>query len=229
MIDREGRDRLALALRRLASGRITNVEFDDLMIDFIAAGAQNGRCGCGYDTRGLPSHVCPECGRSTDLALSELAHFGWCLYDDFRTYRLRGPDALSPETRRMVARAVVFLKSDTEYIYGPVVWCATWPLSHRIMFYLHVGTIVLALGTCFGLWWTCLPAAGLIIFHFVHYLFIMAARLSRRVRGLARPEPEPAPTEFGGSLWPFPSEETYQAARLTPFFLAGRCTASAVL
>ncbi|WP_213999725.1 hypothetical protein [Arsukibacterium sp.] len=86
MIDREARNRLAELIRALASGRITNDEFEDA----------------------LPL--------SEDNAVKEVFHHGaWCLYSDMKEYRLKGKDALSTEERSLVARWILFLKSDYEY------------------------------------------------------------------------------------------------------------------
>ena len=91
MIDRAGRANLALHLRRLASGRLTNAEFDDVRLD-----------------------------ASEDEALVAIGHAGWSLYDDFFVYRLRGRRALSPETLDSVARCVLFLDTDLSYEWPPL-------------------------------------------------------------------------------------------------------------
>jgi hypothetical protein len=86
MIDRNARNKLSELIRSLAVGNITNDEFEDA----------------------LPN--------STDDAVWEVFHHGaWCLYSDMKEYKLRGKDALSPEDKSMVARWVLFLKSDYEY------------------------------------------------------------------------------------------------------------------
>lgn len=91
MTDRESRDRLALSLRRLASGRITSDEFD-------------------YDA------YVPFRNRTDDPALSELSTYGWLHYSSgLFTYRLRGRRALSKDARKSIARAVLFLKTNQEY------------------------------------------------------------------------------------------------------------------
>ena len=90
MISRTDRDHLALLLRRLASGRIYNDDYD-------------GDQPCA----------------STDLAVTEIGWEGWGLYSDDRRYRLRGPDSLPRESREHVARAVLFLQSDLEYEWPP--------------------------------------------------------------------------------------------------------------
>ena len=64
MVDVEGRKLGALLLRRLASGRITNDEFDEA----------------------FPF--------SDDAGLRAVSDFGWSLYSDFDTYRLVGRHAL---------------------------------------------------------------------------------------------------------------------------------------
>jgi len=105
MINRAARDCLALALRRLAAGRITNDEFDDEVSEWW---------GCTDD----------------DPALGELAVYGWLHYSDLREYRLRGRDKLSQQARRSIARAILFLKSDQEYVHGDAI-IANTILSRR--------------------------------------------------------------------------------------------------
>jgi hypothetical protein len=91
VIDRVGRSRLALQLRRLASGRLTNAEFDSVRLD-----------------------------SSQDEALVALGDAGWSLYDDSLVYRLRGRRALAPDTLEAVARCVLFLDSDLPYEWPPL-------------------------------------------------------------------------------------------------------------
>ena len=87
MIDRVGRDTLALLLRRLVTGRITNDEFEDA----------------------LP-------GRSEDEAIWAVFRGGaWYLYGDLHEHRLVGEHELSSEQRREVAKWILFLKSNREY------------------------------------------------------------------------------------------------------------------
>ncbi|WNZ58220.1 hypothetical protein QT397_13060 [Microbulbifer sp. MKSA007] len=86
MIDRESRNKLAELIRSLVAGIITNDEFEDA----------------------LP--------QSKDDAVWEVFHHGvWCLYSDMKEYKLRGKEALSNEERSVVARWILFLKSDIEY------------------------------------------------------------------------------------------------------------------
>jgi hypothetical protein len=95
MIDRVARDRAALLLRRFAVGRITN---DDFERDF------------------------PE--SRVDPALRAVNERAWLLYNDLFTHRLSGDRALTSEGRREVARWVLFLYSDVEYM---------WPASYSFI------------------------------------------------------------------------------------------------
>src|ERR1051326_6720269 len=90
MIDRAGRDALAVQLRRLASGRLTNAEFDSVRLD-----------------------------RADDEALVAIGDAGWSLYDDVFVYRLRGRRALKPESLDAVARCVLFLDTNLSYEWPP--------------------------------------------------------------------------------------------------------------
>ena len=86
MIDRSARNKLAELIRSLVSGSITNDQFEDA----------------------LPN--------STDDAVWEVFHSGaWHLYSDMKEYKLRGEDLLSSDEKSMVARWILFLKSDYEY------------------------------------------------------------------------------------------------------------------
>ena len=88
MIDRDGRTRLGEMLRHLASGVVTNFQFEDR----------------------AP-------GRSKDMAIREIRDATWFFYSDVREHRLSGPDRLTPETKSAIARCVLFLQTDLEYEY----------------------------------------------------------------------------------------------------------------
>jgi hypothetical protein len=81
---------LALALRRLATGRITNYEFEDA-IPFS----------------------------TLDFGVKNVARQSWYLYSDLREYRLRGTHSLTREGRREVARWLLFLRTEREYEWQP--------------------------------------------------------------------------------------------------------------
>jgi len=79
---------LAEALRHLASGTITNIEFENWVSDG------------------------PE-----DRAVREIDSFAWMFYDDFTEHKLRGRHRLSKFQRQVFARCVIFLRTDLEYEY----------------------------------------------------------------------------------------------------------------
>ena len=88
MIDRGARNKLAGALRALASGLITNDEFEDQRLPYS----------------------------NEDPAIYEVYSNGaWSLYSDLQLYRLRGRHRLDDKTRSAVARWVLFLKTDLPY------------------------------------------------------------------------------------------------------------------
>ena len=91
MIDRSARNKLAELLRGLASGLISNDEFEDSI---------------------------PE---SEDKAINEVFfNGGWMLYSDMKEYKLKGKDALERVVKEEVARWVLFLKSNYEYSWPNV-------------------------------------------------------------------------------------------------------------
>ena len=86
MIDRPARNQLAEALRALASGQITNDEFE----------------------RRVPT--------SPDPAVWHIFFDGvWGLYSDLWEYRLKARHHLKPEAKAAIARCVLFLKTDQEF------------------------------------------------------------------------------------------------------------------
>lgn len=132
MICRDSRDRLALALRRYASGRITNDDLEDVIVDWRDRGA---------------------------VAVKEMA---WTLYDDMFQHRATGKRAIVSEERRAVARWIVFLHSDREYL-----WPAYSFIQTEILWLENILT--------FGLWkrhrqrrWNQYIAAG----HFASWPFV---------------------------------------------------------
>jgi len=114
MIDRAARNKLAGLLRGLASGLISNDEFEDSIPD------------------------------SDDKAIFEVFfNGGWQLYSDTMEYKLKGKDALEKAVKKVVARWVLFLKSNYEYSWPNV------PFSKRV---LHVLTFGLLGTTCAKVW-----------------------------------------------------------------------------
>jgi hypothetical protein len=87
MIDRPSRDKLAEALRQYVSGRITNDTLDDIKVDERDNGA---------------------------VAVKEAA---WYLYDDLHEHKAVDGFYIDKKDRKEIARWIVFLQSDEEYIW----------------------------------------------------------------------------------------------------------------
>ena len=89
-MDHDLRRTLSQDIRQLVTGRMTNDEFDE---------------------------VHDRCMQSQDLAVQQIAEFGYCLYssDVLLPYRLKGRYAVDRATRRTAARCVLFLRSGLQY------------------------------------------------------------------------------------------------------------------
>lgn len=101
MIHRASRDALALALRKYVSGHITNDDLDDVDVDWRDRGA---------------------------VAVKEMA---WSLYDDTYVHRVGNDLPRGSEARTAIARWVVFLQSDAEYLWPEYSFlrAVNWPLN----------------------------------------------------------------------------------------------------
>jgi hypothetical protein len=107
MIDRHSRDKMVLLLRQLATGRITNDEFEDR-----------------------------QPLSSQDPAMAEVFYRGASgFYSDLDEYRLAGRHRMSRSERREMARFILFLKSDLEYewpcrtLWQELLWMAAGILT----------------------------------------------------------------------------------------------------
>lgn len=93
---RRARRRLAELIRQLASGRLTNDEFEKASPRFV------------------------------DRAVVEIYEFAWSFYDDLYEHRLLARHRLSPLQRRVFALCVLFLRSDHPYEWpkrAKWLWC----------------------------------------------------------------------------------------------------------
>jgi hypothetical protein len=108
MVDVQARAKFARLIRHLVAGLITNDEFEDR----------------------LPF--------SEDSAVHEVYFNGvWGLYSDLYKYRLVGKNRVPREARRIIARYILFLKSDLEY---------EWPKQSRWQFPVSFVAALLTLG-----------------------------------------------------------------------------------
>lgn len=199
MVDRTARAQLALALRRLASGRMTNDQFDD-------------EAFCKFESR------------TDDPALSELATFGWSHYSDLYPHRLRGRHALSREERRGIARAVVFLKSDQEYVHGTFNTNET-TLSNRSGLAMLVLLMIAGLGGIFtrinlgtfNFGFFGLLTVSCVLWLLLHLAFRICCRTTsdddeRPLEDTDWPWTSKRAMEQGLQYWPFENETCYKAA-----------------
>ena len=119
-LDLPARRAAAKLLRQFASGRMTNDEFE------------------------------ARWPRSDDTAVRVIGEAAWHLYDDIREYRLTGPDRLSFQARRAVARCVLFLHGDLPY---------EWPEASRAEKLAYAIAGLLTLGVASRFWRSRLDVA----------------------------------------------------------------------
>ena len=89
MVDREARRQYAQLLRQFISGRMTNRQYEERFDGITAA--------------------------LSDAAIREISLEIWMLYHDNITHRMTGSHRLTGESRRGVARAILFLYSGQNY------------------------------------------------------------------------------------------------------------------
>ena len=101
MIHRDSRNRLAEALRQYVSGRITNDDLDAVRVDWRDRGA---------------------------VAVKQMA---WGMYSDVRTHYVGKHIPRHSDIRRIVARWIVFLHSDEEYLWPEYsfIRIINWPMN----------------------------------------------------------------------------------------------------
>jgi len=97
VIDQSARQRLAEGIRHLASGRITNDEFEERY--------------------GRPAAACADPG-----VRAVFWQGAWLLYSDFTTTRYSGNQRLPRDARRHIARWVMFLRSSLPYEWPLASW-----------------------------------------------------------------------------------------------------------
>ena len=91
-VDIAARKQYAELLRQFMSGRMTNDDF-----------------------------VSREPIESDDAAICAISEQAWFLYDDIRTHRLSGRWRITGDGRHAVARWILFLKTDLEYTWPPLL------------------------------------------------------------------------------------------------------------
>ena len=105
MVDIERRKRLALHLRHFAVGLTSNDDFEEAIAEDVSDGwlpeqyHRSKRAKSGTD----------------DPIIWPMLELCWGLYDDTRNHRLIRADALREESWKIIARCILFLRSDREY------------------------------------------------------------------------------------------------------------------
>lgn len=101
MICRQSRDQLALALRRYVAGRISNDDLDGIVVDWRDRGA---------------------------VAVKQMA---WGLYSDIEHHYTTGGHAIGREGKKVIARWIVFLHGDSEYLWPDYSFrqIVNWPFN----------------------------------------------------------------------------------------------------
>jgi len=103
MIDIERRKKLALHLRHLSVGVISNDEFEENLMDDVT-----------YNWLPEQYHRSKE-AKFDDPIIIPLLELCWGLYDDTRCQKLTGYDKLTTESLKIISRCILFLHSDQEY------------------------------------------------------------------------------------------------------------------
>lgn len=101
MVHTESRRALAQALRHYVSGQLSNDHLDEVVVS--------------REDRGV-------------VAVKEMA---WTLYDDFRHHYAEGRHSLGQDSRREIARWILFLNTDLEYAWPVFSFrqSVNWPMD----------------------------------------------------------------------------------------------------
>ena len=103
MIDTNRRKKLALHLRHLSTGQISNDEFEKRIMKDLTYGW-------------LPEqYYRAKESKTDDPVLRPILEFSWCLYNDTYNHKLTGEHRLSDEQTKEIARFILFLYSELEY------------------------------------------------------------------------------------------------------------------
>jgi|GEM_PF-286559 len=103
MVDNIRRKQLALHLRRLSVGIITNDEFESNIVDEVTNGW-------------LPEHYHrAKEAKDGDAVIIPMLEFCWGLYSDTENHKLTGRHEIPKEGLNAIARCILFLQSELEY------------------------------------------------------------------------------------------------------------------
>ena len=103
MVDKERRKKLALHLRHLTVGQITNDDFEERITEEVSFGW-------------LPEqYYRAKEAKSDDPIIRPMLELSWCLYSDLERHKLTGGRKLADKQLKDIARFILFLHSDFEY------------------------------------------------------------------------------------------------------------------
>jgi hypothetical protein len=185
MVDAALRERLAQDARQLATGRMTNDEFMDAYWDVYID--------------------------SDDRAVRQIAMFCDALYSDTHTYRLRGRQALDVETKRTIARAVSFLRGDTEYQWPDM---PDYRLGETLGSFLGYIAFPIGLALLIAAWVSAFNSLFATIYAAVGALLLCTSiGILRFLHRKHRSNWRAFEKAFDYTAWPFISKEQLGAAR----------------
>jgi hypothetical protein len=105
MVDAKRRKKLAFLLRQLSAGLITNDDFEEAVMDDVSDGWLPEQY---YRSKLAQSD-------DDDPIIKPMLELCWGLYDDTRQHKLTKGDELTTEAKKIIARCILFLRSEREY------------------------------------------------------------------------------------------------------------------
>ncbi|CAN5366304.1 hypothetical protein BH10BAC4_BH10BAC4_13830 [soil metagenome] len=103
MLDSNRRKKLALHLRQLSTGQISNDEFEERVTEDVTFGW-------------LPEqYYRAKESKTDDPVIRPILEYSWCLYNDTYNHKLTGKHKLTDEQSKEIARFILFLHSDLDY------------------------------------------------------------------------------------------------------------------
>lgn len=103
MVDKVRRKKLALHLRHLSTGQMTNGQFEINIANEITYGW-------------LPEqYYRAKESKTDDPVIRPILEFSWFLYSDTHTHKLIGKKELSKKQLNIIGRIILFLHSELEY------------------------------------------------------------------------------------------------------------------
>jgi hypothetical protein len=108
MVDIERRKKLALYLRHLATGQISNDDFENAVMDNVTYGW-------------LPDqYYRSQESKTDDSVIRPVLEYAWCLYNDTENHKLTGHHKLTEFQEKEIARLILFLHSGQSYTWDYV-------------------------------------------------------------------------------------------------------------